>query len=176
MVTLYVLEMESSRTFLASRTHSDVFGLEASSPRKLPCPRLEDSTIFELLKVYLAPEEFFGKVFFWRSPKNFFWKTYFCFWRALALVSFVLVLGLEHFCPWPREGLSSVGLSLALASSLLSLTPPLVRRLLCSANLSAWCLVLTAAVRSKSVWSWQQWSSVWLYDLVTKFYFLMTSS
>ena len=27
-----------------------------------------------------------------------------------------LVLGLEHFCPWPREGLSSERLSLALAS------------------------------------------------------------
>ena len=32
------------------------------------------------------------------------------------LVSLVLGLGLEHSCPWPREGLSSEGLSLALAS------------------------------------------------------------
>ena len=41
-------EVESSRTSLASRTHFQVLGLglEASSPRKLPCPRLEDSTIF----------------------------------------------------------------------------------------------------------------------------------
>ena len=52
-------EVESSRTFLASRTHFEVLGLgikgqvlvlglgfEASSPQKLPCPRLEDSTIF----------------------------------------------------------------------------------------------------------------------------------
>ena len=57
--------MESSRTSLASRTSSRThfqvlglglglegqvlglgLGLEASSPRKLPCPRLEDSTIF----------------------------------------------------------------------------------------------------------------------------------
>ena len=29
------------------------------------------------------------------------------------LVSLVFGLGLEHFCPWPQEGLSSVGLSLA---------------------------------------------------------------
>ena len=28
-------------------------------------------------------------------------------------VSLVLGLGLEHSCPWPREGLSSEGLSLA---------------------------------------------------------------
>ena len=41
------------------------------------------------------------------------------------LVSLVLGLGLEHFCPWPRECLSSERLSLALASSLMSSTPPL---------------------------------------------------
>ena len=40
-------------------------------------------------------------------------KTFF-FWRALALVSLVLGLGLEHSCPWPRECLSSERLSLAL--------------------------------------------------------------
>ena len=50
-------EVESSRTSLASRTHFEVLGLglegqvlglglETSSPRKLACPRLEDSTIF----------------------------------------------------------------------------------------------------------------------------------
>ena len=40
----------------------------------------------------------------------------------------VLGLGLEHSCPWPREGLSSERLSLALvlASSLVSSTPPLI--------------------------------------------------
>ena len=47
--------VESSRASLASRTHFEVlglksqvlgFGLEASSPRKLLCPQLEDSTIF----------------------------------------------------------------------------------------------------------------------------------
>ena len=43
-------EVESSRTSLASRTHCEVLGLEASSPRKLACPRLEASTIFEPLK------------------------------------------------------------------------------------------------------------------------------
>ena len=51
-----IAEVESSRTSLASRTFSrthfkvlglegQVLGLEASSPRKLACPRLEDSTI-----------------------------------------------------------------------------------------------------------------------------------
>ena len=59
-------EVESSRTSLASRTssrtHFEVLGLglegqvlglglEASSPRKLACPRLEDSTIFWNVKI-----------------------------------------------------------------------------------------------------------------------------
>ena len=46
-------EVESSRTSLASKIHFEVLGLEdqvlgleASSPRKLACPRLEDSSIF----------------------------------------------------------------------------------------------------------------------------------
>ena len=58
---LYAAEVESSRTPLAwrtsLRTHFEVhglglegqvfgFGLEASSPQKLPFPRLENSTIF----------------------------------------------------------------------------------------------------------------------------------
>ena len=34
----------------------------------------------------------------------------------MRFVSLVLGLGLEHSCPWPRECLSSEGLSLALAS------------------------------------------------------------
>ena len=41
------------------------------------------------------------------APMNFFED--FFFWRTLAAVSLVL----EHFCPWPREGLSSERLSLA---------------------------------------------------------------
>ena len=35
----------------SSRTHFEVLGLEASSPRKLPCPRLEDSSTFGILKI-----------------------------------------------------------------------------------------------------------------------------
>ena len=48
----------------------------------------------------------------WRLPEKNFEDLF--FWRTLAAVS--LVLGLEHSCPWPREGLSSKRLSLALAS------------------------------------------------------------
>ena len=127
-------------------------GLEASSPRKLSCPRLEDSTIFWIVKILWSAWKFFRRtVFCGDRLKNFredlffggeiawkiFVKTFF-FRRALALVSLVLSLGLEHSGPWPRECLSSERLSLALASdffvslalasSLVSSTPPLWSR------------------------------------------------
>ena len=64
-----------------------------------------------------------------RSPEKKFLKTFF-FWRTLAPVSLALsipVLGLERFCsrkgcPWPRLFF----VSLTLASSLVSSTPPLL--------------------------------------------------
>ena len=83
------------------------------------------AVFFELLKFCEALEKFLENVFFcgdclknfcedlfffWRSPKKFFEDLFFvCFWRALALVSLVLGLGLESVCPrkgcpwpWPR--------------------------------------------------------------------------
>ena len=125
-------EVESSRTSLASRTSSRTdfevlglglegqvlgLGLEASSPRKLACPRLEDSTIFWNVKILWSAWKIFWKTFFSGDRlKNFcedlffffffffleiawkiFVKTFFFFffWRALALC----VLGPW---PWPR--------------------------------------------------------------------------
>ena len=47
-------EVESSRTdfeVLGLGLEGQVLGLEASSPRKLACPRLEDSTIFWNVKI-----------------------------------------------------------------------------------------------------------------------------
>ena len=108
-------EVKSSRTSLAlrtsSRTHFEVLGLglEASSSQKLPCLRLEDSTIFEPLKFrWKTPETlrkickdlFFGflkyrspEKKFWRpfSPKEIFWRPFFLrspeknFWRPFFL-------------------------------------------------------------------------------------------
>ena len=138
-------EVESSRTSLASRTdfevlglglEGQVLGLEASSPRKLACPRLEDSSIFWIVKILWSAWKIFWKTFFRGDRLKNFCEDFFFFffWRALALVS--LVLGLEHSCPWPRECLSSERLflalasdffvSLALTSSLVFSTPPLV--------------------------------------------------
>ena len=131
-------EVESSRTSLASRTPLEVLGLglKTSSPRKLPCPRLEDSTIFEPLKFrWKTPEtlqkickdlclvsssrdhlkkNFFEDLFFWDRLKKVL-KTFF-FWRTLTSVS--LVLG--RVCPWPRNFFVS------LAASVVSSTPPLL--------------------------------------------------
>ena len=48
-VSSLLAEVESSRTHfevLGLGLEGQVLGLEASSPRKLACPRLEDSSIF----------------------------------------------------------------------------------------------------------------------------------
>ena len=127
----------------------------ASKPQVLEnCPVLGSRTaplLFESLKFYWKAPETSQKIcedlflfsssgnrlkkIFWRpfSPeKNFedlflrlleviYWKPSF-FWRTLAFVSLVLSLGLERVCPWLRNFF----VSLSLASSLMSSTPPLL--------------------------------------------------
>ena len=91
----------------------------ASRPQVLenwPVLGSRTALFFELLKFCEALEKFFGKRFFAEIARKIFVKTFFFFWRALTPVSLVLGLGLEHFCPWPRECLSSERLSLALTS------------------------------------------------------------
>ena len=76
-------------------------------------------------------------------PKNFFEDL--SFLRTLVAVFLALGLGLEHSCPWPRKGLSSEMLSLAsnffvslaLVSSLVSSSSPLVSRTRCPYNFCA---------------------------------------
>ena len=90
----------------------------ASRPQVLkiwPVLRPKTALFFKLLKFRGALERYAEKRFFVEIACKIFVKTFF-FWRALALVSLVLGLGLEHSCPWPREVLSSERLSLALAS------------------------------------------------------------
>ena len=129
----------------------------ASSPRKLACPRLEDSTIFWIVKISWSAWKIFWKTFFlWRPLEKFLWRPFFFFWRALALVSLVLGLGLEHSCPWPPEVLSSerlslaldffVSLALALASGFVSSTPPLF------ATSKVTMLILNLAAKLAKLW------------------------
>ena len=90
-----VAEVESSRT------HFEVLGLglEASSPQKLACPRLEDNTIFWFVKILWSAWKIFWKTFFCGDrPKNFCEDLFF-FWEqscACVLVTW----------PWPRAFLS----------------------------------------------------------------------
>ena len=118
-LSVWSSEVESSRTdFEGLGLEGQVLGLglEASSPRKLACPRLEDSTIFWNVKILWSGWKIFWKTFFSGDRlKNFCedlffffleiaWKIFvmtffFFFWRALALC----VLGPW---PWPRAFLS----------------------------------------------------------------------
>ena len=163
----YQAEVESSRTDfevlgLGLGLEGQVLGLglEAWSPRKLACPRLEDSTIFWNVKILWSAWKIFWKTFFsgdclknfcedlffffffffWRSPANFCEDLFFFFFLestcalcpwSLALASSIPVLGLESVCPrkgcpWPWPRIFFVSLALALASSLVSSTPPLL--------------------------------------------------
>ena len=125
----------------SSRTDFEVLGLglEASSPRKLACPRLEDSTIFWFVKILWSAWKIFWKKFFCRDRlKNFCEDLFFIFGEHLclcpwSLASSIPVLGLESVCPrkgcpWPWPRIFFV--SLALASSLVSSTPPLLMSIL----------------------------------------------
>ena len=130
----------------------------ASRPQVLenwPVLGSRTALFFELLKFCGALEKVFGKrfsveiawkifvktfFFFWRSPETFLWRRFFffgehlrlCPW-SLALASSIPVLGLESVCPrkgcpWPWPRIFFV--SLALASSHVSSTPPLSVRCL----------------------------------------------
>ena len=117
------LKVKSSRTSLASRTHFEVLGLEASSP--WPWPRslqvlendpssVENSTIFWFVKNGLSSWPFFASPEISRRICDFCAKIFF-FLRILARC----VLGPW---PWPRALLSlasreSVSESLCLSLS-----------------------------------------------------------
>ena len=113
----------------------------ASRPQVLenwPVLGSRTALFFGKLKFCGAVEKFFGKRFFVEIAWKIFVKTFFFFfWEStcalcpwsLALASSIPVLGLESVCPrkgcpWPWPRIFFV--SLALASSLVSSTPPLI--------------------------------------------------
>ena len=116
----------------------------ASRPQVLenwPVLGSRTALFFGKLKFCGAVEKFFGKRFFVEIARKIFVKTFFfffflestcalCPW-SLALASSIPVLGLESVCPrkgcpWPWPRIFFVSLALALASSLVSSTPPLL--------------------------------------------------
>ena len=137
----------------SSRTHFEVLGLVASSPRKLPCPRFEDSTICWIVKIL-----FFARKKIWHfleiAWKKFLKNFFFVFGERLKDFledrffgnTWACVLGLW---PWPRAFLSLASRGsvlgravedsdffvwLALASSLVFSTPPLMVTFKLSSN------------------------------------------
>ena len=117
---------------LASKVKSLALASRPQVLKNWPVLGSRTALFFELLKFCGVLEKFFGKRFFVEIAWKIFVKTFFFFWRALALVSLALassipVLGLESVCPrkgcpwpWPRIFFVS------LASSLVSSTPPLI--------------------------------------------------
>ena len=125
-------EVESSRTFLASRTssrtHFEVLGLglEASSPWKLACPRLEDSAIFWIIKILWSAWKIFWKTFFCEDRLKNFCEDLFFF--EIAWKMFVKTFFLESTCacvlgpwPWPRAFLSLASRVSVLGNAVLGL-------------------------------------------------------
>ena len=145
--------MESSRTFLSSRTHFDVLGLglegqvfglglEALSPRKLPCPRLDDGSSFWIAKILYIAWKIFEDLFFVVVGEH--------------LKDFLKIYFLENTCvcvlgPWPRLFLSLASKRSALGGAALGHgffcvlgLEPCVLDSTSAKNISAWKLKLSA--------------------------------
>ena len=116
--------MESWRThFEVLGLEGQVLGVEVSSPRNLPCPRLEDSTIFLNRKNVVGkrqkPRGKFAKPFFVflfrRSLKKIFCRPFFFFFCGNRMKNFIEDLFFfANTCacvfgpwPWSRAFLSS---------------------------------------------------------------------
>ena len=130
--------MKSLALALASKVKSLALTSRPQVLKNWPVLGSRTALSFELLKFCEALEKFFGKRFFCGDRlKNFCEDLFFFFFGehlrlcpwSLALASSISVLGLESVCPrkgcpWPWPRIFFV--SLALASSLVSSTPPLV--------------------------------------------------
>ena len=127
--------MESSRTSLASRTSSRThfkvlgLGLEASSPQKLACVWLEDSTIFWIVKILCSAWKIFWKMFFRGDRlKNFCEDLFFGDRLKNFCEDLFFFFFLESTCacvlgpwPWPRAFLSLASRASVLGKAVLGL-------------------------------------------------------
>ena len=133
---LLVAEVESSRAYLALRTHFEVLGLEAHKFSKMSYLRLEDSTFFVSLKMchghiffYFTLEigqnlaENLERVFFSGGRLKKIFGELFCGGKTLAPC--VLGLGLEKVSSRSRSLALASDFFVSLASKVASSTPPL---------------------------------------------------
>ena len=160
------------------RTHFEVLGLEASSPQKLRCPRLENNSIFGILKilyiVFCRKTCFFGDfliLFFWEHLKKNFEDFIIIFFGGNTCAC---VLALEKVCSrkgclWPRIFFCVLGLEPCALSSTSVPCPfrPNVKRLSSLSHISfyinfiqstpgntidgAWCVACRCRLSSRIV-------------------------
>ena len=124
--------MESLRTSLALKTHFEVLdrglesqvlglGLEASSPRKLLCPQLEDSSIFWIVKILLENARNLAK----NLRRPFLFSSF-----ENRLKKILKIFFLENTCacvlgpwpwPWPRAFMSLASRGSVLGRAVLGL-------------------------------------------------------
>ena len=97
----------------SSRTHFEVLGLglKASSPRKLACPQLADSSIFWIVEIWWSAWKVIWKTFFSGNCLKDVFKDLFSFWDCLKNFFEDFFFLLESTCacvlgPWPRAFLS----------------------------------------------------------------------
>ena len=119
VIPRHVLLVTSRSTNIRGEVLKEVLGLEASSPPKLPCPRLEDSTIFWIVKILQIAWKKILMTFFMEITWKKIWRPFFlentcaCVLgpRPRAFLSLTsrgsvlgrAVLGYGIFlCPWPR--------------------------------------------------------------------------
>ena len=93
---------------------SDLPSYDIFVPQKVSLLKIFDDVIACDLWFRPPNQKFWLRLRVGNCLKNFFEDLFFL--KSTCCLSLVLGLGLEHSCPWPREGLSSERLSLALAS------------------------------------------------------------
>ena len=96
-----------------SRTDFEVLGLEAPSPRKLACSRLEDSSSFWIVKILWSGWKIFWKTIFCGDRLKNFCEDLFFFEIAWKIFVKTFFFGGGSTCacvlgpwPWPRAFLS----------------------------------------------------------------------
>ena len=115
---------------LALKVKSLALASNPASPRKCSVLGSRTELFFDFLKMgqgYMSSivspwstpknlrKKIFGRLSFVENLRIFGQRPFLFFFGEHFGVVF-LVLGFKHFCPWPREGLSTEGVSLTLAS------------------------------------------------------------